>query len=209
MTRVLKWNGGTNPYVSSVPYGSPGNQPLYGLGANLAAVYVRGASDLNNTCFTTNSSGVLYYNNFCFASVRNVPYNEWSPSIVVWPINSTQVQIALRFANTHNLCVMVAGTGHDYLNRHSCKDGVFIRTSLLKNISWDLTDSRGLGNPDGNVKLGAGLVWGEVQQSAAANNRFVVTGWDTTVGVVGWTLGGGHGYMTPGYGLGVDNLLEA
>lgn len=67
----------------------------------------------------------------------------------------------------HNLCVSVAGTGHDFLNRHSCKDGVFIRMSLFKNISWDLSDSRGLGNADGNVKLGSGLVWSEVHQSAA------------------------------------------
>ena len=104
---------------------------------------------------------------------------------------------------------MVAGTGHDFLNRHSCENGVFIRTALLKNISWDLADSRGLGNADGNVKLGSGLVWDEVQKSASLNNRFVVTGWSPTVGVVGWSIGGGHGFMAPGYGLGVDNILEA
>ena len=57
---------------------------------------------------------------------------------------------------------MVAGTGHDFMNRHSCDNGVFIRTALLKDISWDLTDSRGFGNADGNVQLGSGLVWGEV-----------------------------------------------
>ena len=128
---------------------------------------------------------------------------------MVWPVNTTQVQIAVNFANAHNLCIMVAGTGHDFLNRHSCENGVFIRTALLKDISWDLTDSRGLGNADGNVKLGSGLVFSEAQKSAADNNRFLVTGWATTVGVIGWSIGGGHGFMAPGYGLGVDNILEA
>ena len=37
----------------------------------------------------------------------------------------------------------------------------------------------------------------------------IVTGWATTVGVIGWSLGGGHGPLAPGYGLGVDNILEA
>lgn len=80
--------------------------------------------------------------------------------------------------------------------------------SLFKDISWDLSDSRGFGHADGNVKLGAGLVWAEVHKSAAENNRFIVSGWATTVGVIGWSVGGGHGPMAPGYGLGVDNILE-
>jgi ribonuclease T2 len=156
VSRVLTWSGGSNPPVSSVPLNSPSSQPLYGLGTNLSAVYTRDNADLNNTCFANHIS------NFCLASVRNMPYEDWKPSFVIWPVNTTQVQIALKFANDHNLCVMVAGTGHDFLNRHSCKDGVFIRTSLLKNISWDLSDSRGFGHSEGNVQLGAGLVWSEV-----------------------------------------------
>lgn len=40
--RVLYWSGGDNPPVSGVPVGSPqapNTQPLYGIGANLSAVY--------------------------------------------------------------------------------------------------------------------------------------------------------------------------
>jgi ribonuclease T2 len=118
------------------------------------------------------------------------------------------VQTAVRFAREHNLCISVAGTGHEFLNRHSCEDGVFIRTSLLKDVTWDLTDSKGFGHADGNVKLGAGLVWSEAHKTAADNNRFVASGWAATVGVVGWSLGGGHGPFSPGKGLGVDNILE-
>jgi ribonuclease T2 len=102
---------------------------------------------------------------------------------------------------------MVAGTGHDFMNRHSCKDGIFIRTALLQNITWDINDTRGYGNPAGNVKLGAGVVWSEAHESAAAQNRFVTSGWATTVGVVGWSIGGGHGPFGPSTGLGVDNIL--
>lgn len=103
---------------------------------------------------------------------------------------------------------MVAGTGHDFEQRHSCKDGFFIRTSLLKEITFDLTDSKKFGHPDGNVRLGAGIVWSEAHSAAANNSRVVSSGWATTVGVIGWSIGGGHGPMAPALGIGVDNILE-
>ena len=62
---------------------------------------------------------------------------------------------------------MVAGTGHDFLNRHSCPHGVFIRMGLMKSISFDLTDSRGFGWTDGNVQLGPGLTFSEIHYAAA------------------------------------------
>lgn len=52
---------------------------------------------------------------------------------------------------------MVAGTGHDFLNRHSCNNGVFIRTSLMKNIDWDMSYNNGIGR----VKFGPGIVFSE------------------------------------------------
>jgi hypothetical protein len=46
---------------------------------------------------------------------------------------------------------MVAGTGHDFINRHSCQEGLFIRTALLKGAEFDLEDKKGYGHPDGSV----------------------------------------------------------
>lgn len=103
---------------------------------------------------------------------------------------------------------MVAGTGHDWINRHSCKDGVFIRMSLMKDISFDIDDERGFGWADGNVKLGPGRVFSEIFYEAALLNRFIASGWASTVGIIGWSIGGGHGPFAPSKGLGVDNILE-
>ncbi len=36
--------------------------------------------------------------------------------------------------------------------------------------------------------------------------RVVVSGHAATVGIVGWTLGGGHGQLAPLHGLGVDQV---
>ena len=169
-------------------------------------LFVKSEADLNNTCYESLTSS--YDSSYCQAQIRNLPYEGWTPSLVAWPINSSQVSLCLKFALKHNLCVMVAGTGHDFMNRHSCKNGIFIRTTFLKNIEWDLTDTKGYGNPDGNVKFGAGIVFSEAHQSAATMDRVISSGWASTVGVVGWSIGGGHGPFAPSLGLGVDNILE-
>ena len=103
---------------------------------------------------------------------------------------------------------MVAGTGHDFINRHSCNDAIFIRTTLIKDIEWDLEDKKGFGHQEGNVKFGAGIVFSEAHKSAADNNRVISSGWASTVGVIGWSIGGGHGPFAPSMGIGVDNILE-
>ena len=48
--------------------------------------------------------------------------------------STKKVQTVVNFVRKHNLCVCVAGSGHDFLNRHSCHNetGMFIRTGLLK-----------------------------------------------------------------------------
>ena len=101
------------------------------------------------------------------------------------------------------------GTGHDFLNRHSCNgEGILIRTTLLKGAVWDLNDSRGFGSPGGSVRVGAGMTFSELAYEARTNGRVVSQGWGITVGIVGWSLGGGHGPFANSLGMGVDNILE-
>ena len=103
----------------------------------------------------------------CFAATRNWPLHGWDPAFTVFATTAEHVQLAVRFAATHNLCVAVAGTGHDFMNRHSCDNGVFIRTTLLKEQVWNLDDPRW---PDGSVRLGAGTTFRECSNSRAASS---------------------------------------
>jgi len=77
------------------------------------------------------------------ASLRNMPEYGWTPSAVAFPTNETQAQIVVRFALEYGLCLSVGGTGHDFINRHSSGDHtLFLRTSLLKGMSWS-EDAKG------------------------------------------------------------------
>ena len=96
--------------------------------SSLQALYVR-PGDFQGGCFV---SGTPERRPFCLVATRNNPLENANPAFIVFPTNATQVAASVRFAMKHNLCIMVAGTGHDFLNRHSCNDGIFIRTTLLQ-----------------------------------------------------------------------------
>ena len=147
----------------------------------------------------------------CMAATRNSPLSANSPQFVAFPVTAAHVQTCVRFAVTHKLCVAVLGTGHDFVNRHSCEgpSSILIRTTLLKDVAWDLRDARGLGSPAGSVRFGAGTTFSEAAKSAADHGRMVAQGWGITVGVAGWSLAGGHGPFGNALGLGVDNILAA
>jgi ribonuclease T2 len=53
------------------------------------------------------------------------------------------------------------------------------------------------------------MVFSEVHAAAAKFGVGVSSGWDATVGIIGWSLGGGHGPFAPKMGLGVDNIVNA
>lgn len=45
-----------------------------------------------------------------------------------------------------------------------------------------------------------------VQEQARDVGRMVVSGHAPNVGIVGWSLGGGHGQLVPMHGSGVDQV---
>ncbi|CAK4076419.1 unnamed protein product [Aphanomyces euteiches] len=201
IARNLFWPGGDAPRVTAVPIYSPGDQPLYGQNQNLFPLYTKPDSE-TAVCFDQNVTTL-----YCTQSARNNPLSS-EPAFVAWPTKPRHVSALVKFASRHNLCVSVAGTGHDFLNRHSCQDtpGVMVRTSLFKEVTVNLKDSRG---PGGTIRFGAGVVFSEAHYQASLVKRYIASGWATTVGIVGWSFGGGHGPFAGAAGLGVDNIVEA
>ena len=195
--RRLVWNGPAYPRVSAVPIYSPKDQPLYGLGsAGLKAVYQQKESDREEECFVNE-----FHPEYCLATTRNNPPPGSSPGVTVFPVTAEHIQAAVRFGDKHNMCISVAGTGHDFLGRHSCTASLFIRTTLMKDVSW--------GENNETITLGPGIVFSEAHEITSKKNRYISSGWGITVGVVGWSTGGGHGPHAPSSGLGVDNIVSA
>jgi len=164
------------------------------------------------------------YTSFEYVSFRNHLVN-WNPAIVVVARHKNDVVQAVKFALNYNLGISIMGTGHSMDDRNAgpVNHSILIQTTCLRNYSVNIHDTNPYNWADGIIKLGAGFTWGNNSWSKGNANynttigayelaykfkREMVGGTCSTVGIVGWSLGGGLGVLSPMYGLGVDQILE-
>lgn len=212
----LHWSSYPQPQPAPVPAGSINNQSFYGLGSSPAGLkalyYYEDVAEMQRPCFSPYAGAAVWNraSDMCKAALHQNEYRDWNPFIVVFPLNERHVAAALTFAARHRLCIATAGTGHEYNSRNSCPTGgLLIRTILLKDKAFVPTwrEDPALA-PAGAFRFGAGSIFAEMHNFSAEYNRVISSGWCSTVGMVGFHLGGGHGPFAPSMGLGVDNVLE-
>ncbi|WP_340698240.1 FAD-binding oxidoreductase [Cellulosimicrobium funkei] len=118
------------------------------------------------------------------------------PDVAVLAETEADVVEAVRFAAHHGLPVRSHATGHG--ESSPITDGVVLGTSGLAGVEVD---------PASRVaRVGAGTRWNAVVDAAAEHGLAPVTGSSTSVGVVGYTLGGGYGPLTRSHGLTSDRV---
>lgn len=114
---------------------------------------------------------------------------------------SADIQAAVRFAREHGFPLSVRGGGHDWAGRAIRHGGLVIDLSHMKRVDVD--------NEASVAMIQGGTTAVDVTSAAAPYGLVAATGNCGTVGIVGLTLGGGYGPLTPRYGLALDNLLGA
>ena len=116
------------------------------------------------------------------------------PDIVVAVATEGDVVEAVRFAAAEGLPVRVQATGHGAESPIS--GGMILSTRGLDGLSID---------PETRLaRISAGLRWAPVIVAAAEHGLAPITGSSTSVGVVGYTLGGGIGPLARTYGFTSD-----
>jgi hypothetical protein len=116
------------------------------------------------------------------------------PDIVVAATSEGDVAEAVRFARATGLPVRVQATGHGAESPIS--GGMIVSTRGLDGLSIDAEA--------GLARIGAGVRWAPVIVAAAEHGLAPVTGSSTSVGAVGYTLGGGIGPLARRYGFTAD-----
>lgn len=121
------------------------------------------------------------------------------PALIARCADVADVIASVNFAREKKLLLAVRGGGHNGPGLGVCDGGLVIDLSRLKGIRVDQKDH--------TVRVEGGCLWGDVDHATHPFGLAVPSGFISTTGVGGLTLGGGIGYLTRKYGLTIDNLL--
>jgi len=122
------------------------------------------------------------------------------PSVIIKCRNSEDVKNSINFARTHDIPVSVKSGGHDYSGKSVCEDGIVIDLSELKKVEINQNEKR--------ARVEAGVLIGEFDKKAQEYGLASTGATVSTVGLAGFTLGGGSGYLARKHGLSIDNLIS-
>jgi FAD/FMN-containing dehydrogenase len=126
---------------------------------------------------------------------------ERRPALIARCRTPDDVAAALRVARDHGLDVSVKGGGHAYAGNTVGEGSLLVDLSGLDSVEVDV---------EGRVaRVGGGAVWRQVDEATQPHGLATVGGTVSSVGVGGFTLGGGQGWLSRLHGLAVDNLLAA
>jgi FAD/FMN-containing dehydrogenase len=118
------------------------------------------------------------------------------PALIVIADDTDDVVIAVRFAAAHRLPVAVRATGHG--PGPAADDALLIVTSRLTGVTIDPVAR--------TARIRAGAKWGAVLGPAQQHGLAPLLGSTTDVGAVGYTLGGGMGWLARKHGLACDSV---
>ena len=121
------------------------------------------------------------------------------PALVVMAEGAADVMAAVRFARELGLGVGVMATGHGV--GAPCDGGVLVNTSRMRGVRVDPVAR--------TARVEAGALWTDVIPEAQAHGLAGLVGSASHVGVVGYTMGGGFGWLGRRYGLNASGVTEA
>jgi FAD/FMN-containing dehydrogenase len=121
------------------------------------------------------------------------------PELVVEAFSAQDVRSAVATARRRELPLAVQATGH---GTHRVSDGgLLLKTSAMRSVLVD---------PDRRIaRVGPGARWGQVLAAAAPFGLAPLSGSSQDVGVTGYTLGGGMGWLARKHGFAADSVLRA
>jgi FAD/FMN-containing dehydrogenase len=123
------------------------------------------------------------------------------PAAIARVADAADVVQCVAFARTHGVDLAIRGGGH-----HAA--GLGVRDGALT-VDLGGLRSTTVDPAAHTVRVDGGCTWGDVDHATTAFGMATPSGFVSTTGVGGQTLGGGFGYLTRRFGLSVDNLLSA
>jgi FAD/FMN-containing dehydrogenase len=121
------------------------------------------------------------------------------PALVVVAGGAADVMAAVRFARDAGMGVGVMATGHGV--GVPCDGGVLINTSRMKAVRVDPVAQ--------TARVEAGALWTDLVHEAQPHGLAGLMGSTSHVGIVGYTMGGGFGWLGRKYGFNAASMRQA
>jgi FAD/FMN-containing dehydrogenase len=123
------------------------------------------------------------------------------PAAIARCRDAADVIACVQFARASGVPIAVRGGGHNAGGLGVADGALVVDLSSLRSTTVDPAHR--------TVRADAGCTWGDVDHATVAFGLATPSGFVSSTGVAGLTLGGGLGYLSRRYGLTVDNLLAA
>jgi FAD/FMN-containing dehydrogenase len=121
------------------------------------------------------------------------------PALVVVAESELDIVAAVEYARAQKLGVGVMSTGHGTAD--GCVGGVLIRTDRMDDVTVDV--------PSATTTVAAGARTEQVLDACGPHGLAPLSGFYSSVGVVGFTLGGGVGWLKRRFGPCSDTVASA
>ncbi len=157
---------------------------------------------MKNIVFCNLESKVITQEDIEYEQARQ----EWNRSIQKYPIaivyceNTSDVVEAILYAKKLFIPIRIRSGGHNYEGYSTGNQVVVIDISKINNANIDYIEN--------TVTVGGGINNSQLYNYISKQGYPFPGGACPTVGVSGYSLGGGWGYSSRKFGLGCDSLLE-
>ncbi|HWH92745.1 MAG TPA: FAD-binding oxidoreductase [Baekduia sp.] len=122
------------------------------------------------------------------------------PVLVAEPRSADDVAVLVRFARHHGLRVAPQGTGHNAHARVGVDDSILLNTRLMRGVRIDFERR--------SARVEAGALCADLTAPASELGLAPLGGSSPDVGLVGYTLGGGIGWLARAFGLCCNSVLS-
>jgi FAD binding domain/Berberine and berberine like len=124
------------------------------------------------------------------------------PAVVARPRNADEVVAVIEYARDNGLRIAVQAAGHSAGGLAGVGDGtLLLKTGRMTGAEIDASSR--------HARVSAGAKWQDVSALASPQGLSALSGSSAEVGVVGYTLGGGHGWLSRMHGLACNSVTAA
>ena len=126
------------------------------------------------------------------------PAIDQRPIGVAYPVDERDVIAAVAYARERGLRIAPQSTGHNAGPLGSLRDTILMNLRELRDVSIDA--------PARRVRVGAGATWQDVTPALSAHGLAALHGSSPGVGIAGYSLVGGMGWLARKYGLQANSV---